>query len=206
VVVDSKVPLSAFLDSLEVNTDEARDMALKRHANHVKTHIRQLASKEYWDQFPAAPEFVVLFIPNDSFLAAAAEQDPSLIESALTQKVVIATPTTFIALLRAIAYGWRQAQVAESAERISQLGQELAERIGTMVEHFSKVGQSLGRAVDSYNATVASLENRILPSARKFKQLGVNTRKEIPDLQPVEQSPRTSSEFHSSTDDLPPHL
>ncbi len=206
IIVDSKVPLSGFLDSLEASTDESRDLALKRHANHVKTHIRQLASKEYWDQFPAAPEFVVLFIPNDSFLAAAAEQDPSLIESALTQKVVIATPTTFIALLRAIAYGWRQEQVAESAERISQLGQELAERIGTMVEHFSKVGQSLGRAVESYNATVASLENRILPSARKFKQLGVNTRKEIPDLQPVEQSPRTSSEFHSSTDDLPPHL
>jgi DNA recombination protein RmuC len=206
VVVDSKVPLSAFLDSLETNTDESRATALKRHSDQVKTHIRQLASKEYWDQFPAAPEFVVLFIPNDSFLAAAAEQDPSLIESALTQKVVIATPTTFIALLRAIAYGWRQEQVAEGAQRISLLGQELAERMGTMAEHFSKVGHALGRAVESYNSTVASLENRILPSARKFQQLGVNPRKDIPDLQPVEQSPRAPSGFPPSDDDLPPHL
>lgn len=205
VIVDSKVPLSGFLDSLEAQTEESRNIALRRHAAHVKTHIRHLASKEYWAQFPAAPEFVVLFIPNDSFLAAAAEQDSSLIESALSQKVVIATPTTFIALLRAIAYGWRQEQVAESAERISLLGQELAERMGTMAEHFSKVGQTLGRAVESYNATVASLENRILPSARKFKQLGVNTRKEIPELKPVEQSPRRSSELPSTLDDFPPH-
>jgi len=203
VVVDSKVPLSAFLDSLEATTDESRETALKRHAGQVKTHIRQLASKEYWDQFPAAPEFVVLFIPNDSFLAAAAEQDPSLIESALTQKVVIATPTTFIALLRAIAYGWRQEQVAEGAQRISTLGQELAERMGTMAEHFAKVGHALGRTVESYNATVASLENRILPSARKFKELGVNTRKDMPDLQPVEQIPRLPSDSTPSTDDLP---
>ena len=206
VVVDSKVPLSAFLDSLEMTTDESRDIALKRHAGHVKSHIRQLASKEYWDQFPSAPEFVVLFIPNDSFLAAAAEQDPSLIESALTQKVVIATPTTFIALLRAIAYGWRQEQVAEGAQRISLLGQELAERMGTMAEHFSKVGHDLGRAVESYNSTVASLENRILPSARKFQQLGVNPRKDIPDLQSVEQSPRPSSGLPPALDDLPPNL
>ena len=203
VVVDSKVPLNAFLDSLEATTDESRAMALKRHAGQVKTHIRQLASKEYWDQFPAAPEFVVLSIPNDSFLAAAAEQDSSLIESALTQKVVIATPTTFIALLRAIAYGWRQEQVAEGAQRISALGQELAERMGTMVEHFSKVGHALGRTVESYNATVASLENRVLPSARKFKQLGVNPRKDLPDLQPVEHNPRLPSDTALLREDLP---
>ena len=206
IIVDSKVPLSGFLESLEAQTEESRGIALQRHAAHVKTHVRQLASKEYWEQFSRAPEFVVLFIPNDSFLAAAAEQDVSLIESALSQKVVIATPTTFIALLRAIAYGWRQEQVAESAERISQLGQELAERMSTMVEHYSKVGQALGRAIESYNATVASFENRILPSARKFHQLGVNPRKDIPDLQPVEQTPRPPSGFSSSIDDLPPHL
>jgi len=206
VIVDSKVPLIGFLESLEAHTDESRKLALQRHAGHVKSHIRQLASKEYWDQFSAAPEFVVLFIPNDSFLAAAAEQDPSLIESALSQKVIIATPSTFIALLRAIAYGWRQEQMTESAQRISQLGQELAERMGTMIEHFSKVGYTLGRAVESYNATVASLENRILPSARKFEQLGVNSRKEIPDLHPVEQSPRTPSKLPPTIEDLPPHF
>ncbi len=201
IIVDSKVPLHAFLESLESHTEEARTTALKRHADQVKSHVRQLASKDYWEQFPSAPEFVVLFIPNDSFLAAAAEQDPTLIESALTQKVVIATPTTFIALLRAIAFGWRQEQVAESSQRISLLGQELAERMGTMAEHFSRVGHTLSRAVESYNATVASLENRILPSARKFKQLGVNPRKDIPDLEPIEHSTRVLSKATLSNED-----
>ncbi|MDH4361272.1 MAG: DNA recombination protein RmuC [Nitrospirota bacterium] len=204
VVVDSKVPLSAFLESLEAQTDEDREAALNRHLGQVKRHISQLASKEYWDQFPAAPEFVVLFIPNDSFLAAAAERDPSLVESALTKKVVIATPTTFIALLRAIAYGWRQEQVAEGAQRISALGQELADRLSTMAEHFSKVGQALGRAVESYNATVTSLENRILPTARKFKSLGINTKKEIMDLKTVEQMSRLPQHMDPYPDKLPP--
>ena len=204
VVVDSKVPLSAFLESLEANTDEDREAALNRHLGQVKRHISQLASKEYWDQFPAAPEFVVLFIPNDSFLAAAAERDPSLVESALTKKVVIATPTTFIALLRAIAYGWRQEQVAEGAQRISILGQEIADRLSTMAEHFCKVGQALGRAVESYNATVTSLENRILPTARKFKSLGINTKKDIMDLKFVEHTPRPPQHLDISTENLPP--
>lgn len=204
VVVDSKVPLSAFLESLEAHTDEDREAALSRHVGQVKRHISQLASKEYWDQFPAAPEFVVLFIPNDSFLAAAAERDPSLVESALTKKVVIATPTTFIALLRAIAYGWRQEQVAESAQRISALGQELADRMSTMAEHFSKVGQALGRAVESYNATVTSLENRIFPTARKFKSLGINTKKDIIDLTSVEHLPRSLRNVDPSPENLPP--
>ena len=203
VVVDSKVPLSAFLDSLEANTDEDREAALNRHLGQVKRHISQLAAKEYWDQFPSAPEFVVLFIPNDSFLAAAAERDPSLVESALTKKVVIATPTTFIALLRAIAFGWRQEQVAEGAQRISALGQELADRISTMTEHFVKVGQALGRSVESYNATVISLENRILPTARKFKSLGIITKKEIMDLKSVEHMPRSPGHMDPSTEDFP---
>jgi DNA recombination protein RmuC len=140
VVVDSKVPLGGFLEALEAKTDQDRDAALTRHASQVNQHVNKLASKEYRDQFAATPEFVVLFIPNDSFLAAAAEKDPSLVESALTKKVVIATPATFIALLRAIAYGWRQELVAENAQRISALGQELSDRLGTMVEHLMKVG------------------------------------------------------------------
>jgi DNA recombination protein RmuC len=204
VVVDSKVPLSAFLESLEAHTDEDREAALGRHLGQVKRHIGQLASKEYWDQFPAAPEFVVLFIPNDSFLAAAAERDPSLVESALTKKVVIATPTTFIALLRAIAYGWRQEQVAENAQRISSLGQELADRMSTMAEHFSKVGQALSRAVESYNATVTSLENRIFPTARKFKSLGINTKKDIVDLTSIEHLPRSLHNVDASPENFFP--
>ena len=191
VVVDSKVPFSAFLESLEATNDNERSMALVRHATQVKQHVNQLSSKEYWDQFKAAPEFVVLFIPNDSFLAAAAEQDPSLIEAAMNKNIVIATPTTFIALLKAIAYGWKQEQVTKDAEHISTLGQELSERMGVLTDHFIKVGGSLGKAVESYNATVASLESRVLPSARKFKQLGAGSKKEIGELQPIDQNPRT---------------
>lgn len=190
VVVDSKVPLGGFLEALEAKTDQDRDAALTRHASQVNQHVNKLASKEYWDQFAATPEFVVLFIPNDSFLAAAAEKDPSLVESALTKKVVIATPATFIALLRAIAYGWRQELVAENAQRISALGQELADRLGTMVEHLMKVGGAIAKAVDSYNAAVASFEGRVLPSARKFRALGAGGRKDIEELQPIDQTPR----------------
>lgn len=191
VVVDSKVPLNAFLDSLEAQTELEREAALNRHVKQVKHHIFQLAAKEYWDQFPSAPEFVVLFIPNDSFLAAAAERDPSLMETALTKKVVLATPTTFIALLRAIAYGWRQGKLTEEAERIAALGQELFERMGTFSEHMARMGQSLGRSVESYNAAIASLETRIFPTARKFQQLGISVKKEIADAQYLDQTPRT---------------
>ena len=190
VVVDSKVSLAAFLEALEAQTDEEREAALVRHAAQMKQHVNKLASKDYWEQFKSAPEFVVLFIPNDSFLSAAAEKDPSLIESAIGKNVVIATPTTFIALLKAIAYGWRQEQVAEGAQRISALGQELSDRMGTLADHFMKVGGSLGKAVESYNAAVASLESRVLPSARKFKQLGVGGKKDIEELQAIEQQPR----------------
>ena len=194
VVVDSKVSLAAYLEALEANTDEEREAALVRHSTQVKQHVNKLASKDYWEQFKSAPEFVVLFIPNDSFLAAAADKDPSLVESALAKQIVIATPTTFIALLRAIAYGWRQEQVAENAQRISALGQELSDRMGTLADHLIKVGGSLGKAVESYNAAVASLESRVLPSARKFKQLGVGGKKEIEEMQVIEQQPREPAE------------
>jgi DNA recombination protein RmuC len=193
VVVDSKVPLSAFLESLEAKTDEERQAALTRHASHVRQHVTKLAAKEYWDQFADAPEFVVLFIPNDTFLAAAAEEDPELVETALTKRIVIATPTTFIALLRAVAYGWRQERIAESAHRIELLGQELYDRMGILIEHLLKIGNSLGRAVDSYNAAVGSLESRILPSARKFKLLGATNKKDLEELQPIDQRPRSLS-------------
>ena len=198
VVVDSKVPLGGFLEALEAKTDEDREAALLKHAAQVNQHVTKLASKEYWDQFAAAPEFVVLFIPNDSFLAAAAEKDPTLVESAISKKVVIATPTTFIALLRAIAYGWRQELVAESAQRICALGQELADRMGILAEHLLKVGGAIGKAVDSYNAAVASFESRVFPTARKFQALGAGGKKEIQELQPIDQAPRALTAFDNN--------
>ena len=147
----------------------------------------------------------MLFIPNDSFLAAAAEKDPGLVEFALGKQIVIATPTTFIALLRAIAYGWRQEQVAEGAQRISALGQELSDRMGTLADHLIKVGGSLGKAVESYNAAVASLESRVFPSARKFKQLGVGSKKEIEELQVIEQQPRQPAQ-PDATPEIPDQI
>ena len=190
VVVDSKVSLVGFMEALEAKTDVEREAALLRHAAQISLHVTKLSAKEYWDQFPSAPEFVVLFIPNDSFLAAAAEKDPNLIESALSKKIVIATPTTFIALLRAIAFGWRQEMLAENAQKISALGQEMSDRISTLVEHLNNVGKSLKKAVESYNEATSSFESRLLSSARKFKELGTGGKKEIEDLQPVDQMPR----------------
>ena len=193
VVVDSKVSLSAYIEALEAKTDEARDMAFVRHAAQINQHVLRLSSKDYWDQFPSAPEFVVLFIPNDSFLAAAADRDPTLIESALAKKIVIATPTTFIALLRAIAYGWRQELLTENAQRISALGQDIADRLATFVEHLNGVGGSLDKAVKSFNAAAASFESRVLVSARKLKELGANSKKDIEELSQVDQAPRLLS-------------
>lgn len=201
VVVDSKVPLGGFLEALEAKTDEEREIALLKHAAQVNQHVTKLASKEYWDQFVSTPEFVVLFIPNDSFLAAAAEKDPVLVESALSKKVVIATPATFIALLRAIAYGWRQELLTENAQRISMLGQELADRMGTLADHLVRVGGAIGRAVDSYNAAVASFESRVFPAARKFQALGAGGKKEIQELQPIDPRPRTVATFDSDDAD-----
>jgi len=194
VVVDSKVSLEGFMQALEAKTDAERDAALVRHASQISQHVAKLAEKEYWEQFASAPEFVVLFIPNDSFLAAAAERDPNLVESAIARKVVIATPTTFIALLRAIAYGWRQEQLAENAQRISALGQELSDRTSTFVEHLIRVGAGLSAAVDSYNAAVGSFESRLLPSARKFKALGAGGKRDIEELAPIDQAPRLLTE------------
>ncbi len=199
VVVDAKVPLSAFLESLEAQTDEAREASLNRHVGHIRQHIHQLAAKEYWEQFPKSPDFVVLFIPNDSFLAAAAERDPSLLETALSRKVVLTTPTTFIALLRTIAYGWKQDQLAEEAERIAALGQELSDRMSILAEHVTRIGQALARSVDSYNAAVASLETRIFPTARKFQQLGLSAKKDIPELHGLDQKPRFPENPESET-------
>jgi DNA recombination protein RmuC len=201
VVVDSKVSMAGFIEALEAKTDTDREAALTRHVAQINTHVRQLSAKEYWDQFPQAPEFVVLFIPNDSFLAAAAERDPNLIENALNKQIVIATPTTFIALLKAIAFGWRQEMLAENAEKISGLGQEISDRIATIVDHFNNVGKSLGKAVDSYNTATASFESRLLSSARKFKELGAGGKKEIDQIEPVDHQARQITALSAKDED-----
>ncbi|MCX6876513.1 MAG: DNA recombination protein RmuC [Verrucomicrobia bacterium] len=192
IVVDSKTPMDAYLDALEATDDALREEALHRHARQVRTHIQQLSSKNYTAQFAHAPEFTVLFLPSESFFSAALQCDPGLIERGVDQGVILATPTTLIALLRAVAYGWRQEAIAENAREISLLGRALHERLGKLAEHFSRLGRSLGAAVDHYNCAIASFETRVLISARKFEDLKATPEAAtIPNLDPVDKVPRS---------------
>ncbi|HEB59142.1 MAG TPA: DNA recombination protein RmuC [Gammaproteobacteria bacterium] len=189
IIVDAKTPLDAYLRAVDSNNDTERAAALEAHTRHVRERVKELATKAYWSQFDNAPDFVVLFIPGDQFLAAALEQDHGLLEFALKQKVILATPTSLVALLRAIAYGWRQEQLAENAEQIRQIGEELYKRLGTFAEHLDRVGKGLENSVKAYNRAVGSFESRVLPGARKFTELGVHADAAIDDARKLEQAP-----------------
>jgi DNA recombination protein RmuC len=193
LVIDVKTPLDAYLEALEATTEDGRQVGLKRHAQHVETRVRQLAAKSYWAQFEHSPEFAVLFLPGDQFLGAALAERPDLLETALKQSVIIATPSTLIALLKTVAYGWRQSAVAENAATIRELGQELYRRLGNFTGHLGRAGQRLGAAVEAYNAAVGSLERQVLPQARRFTELGVTSDSPLPALEPIDELARALS-------------
>jgi DNA recombination protein RmuC len=203
LVVDAKTPLDAYLLAIEAPDEESRRVALGRHAAQVEQRVRELSQKSYWEQFEHSPEFAVLFLPGDQFLSAALAERPELIESALKQRIIVTTPSTLMALLKVIAYGWRQNLVTENAREIRKLGEDLHKRLSTFVTHLQKVSRSLGNAVDSFNASVGSMERNVLPQARKFTELGV-AGEELASIDPIEALVRVPAIEQKTLPDVNP--
>ena len=190
LVVDVKTPLDAYLEAVDAQTDELRAVAMRRHAQAIAERVKQLGAKSYWSQFEKSPDFVILFIPGDQFLSAALAETPSLLEDAIRQDVIIATPSSFVALLKAVAYGWRQMSLAQNAETIRTLAEDLYKRLAVFATHLTKMGRNLGTTVDAFNSAVGSLERQVLPGARKFTELGVRPEREIEMIEPIDRLTR----------------
>lgn len=194
IIVDVKTPLEAYLCAVEAQDDDERRRQLARHAQIVGARIRELAGKAYWAQFEHSPDFVVLFLPGEQFLSAALQENPGLIDDALRQNVMLATPTSLAALLKVVEYGWKQSLLADNAAEVRRLGEELYKRLAVFAEHLARLGKSLGASVDSFNKAVGSLEQQVLPGARRFPELGLRTQRAIDTLEPVDQLARIPKE------------
>ena len=190
IIVDAKVPTDAFLRAIETRRSEDREAGFREHARQVKAHVTSLSSKAYWDQFQPTPEFVFMFLPGEGLLEAAIEGDPGLVEFALARRIILATPLTLIAMLRAVAYGWQQQQIAVNAQAISDLGRQLYDRLRVLGEHFASLGDSLAKSVEAYNRSVGTLEGRVIVTAKRLKDLGVRGVEPLPEVQSVDLTPR----------------